>query len=87
MGKKIKIIQITKFESAIRTVKFLQSEKIKDVRLLRREDYCKKDKRTRRHYAVCIIVPKNKEVIGRPTRLVDESELIVPGLFFKVIYL
>jgi hypothetical protein len=29
-------------------------------------------------------------VIGRPTRLVDESELIVPGLFFngkEVIYL
>jgi hypothetical protein len=88
MAKQVKIVQLSKYDSSENTVKFIKSEKVKNFRLLKRE-YLEKGNRTRRHYAVCIIIPDDKEAIGRKTIFVNASELINPEVFFaskKIIY-
>jgi hypothetical protein len=90
MAKQVKIIQISKYQSAKKAAQFIQSEKLRNIRLMRQYYPYDKNRSKRCRYAICLIVSKKQEVIGRQPKFVNASELIDPEIFFdgkKVVYL
>jgi hypothetical protein len=82
MARMVKIVQVTNFMSAIKVAQFIKSEKLKSCRLLRKTYHYESDNKNRNFYAVCLIIRKDRDIIGRKTIQVKASELIIPELYF-----